>query len=79
MSVTVGDRAVRVVIRGVRVAAPSAIDARRLADEMPAALERELTRLRADAPSRLDRRARPVDRAAARITDAVAERLRSSP
>lgn len=78
MSVRVGDRAVRVAIRDVRIAAASGIDARCLADALPAALARELTRLRVDAPGRLDRRARPVDRAAARITDAIAERLRTT-
>ena len=79
MSVTVGDRAVRVAIREVRIAAASSIDARRLADAMPAALERELSGLRARKTVPFDRRAHPVDRVAREISNAIVDRLRTAP
>ena len=72
----VGDRSVRVAIREVRITATSAIDARRLADAIPAALEREVSRLRFEAQVPFDRRAYPADRVARQVSEAVAQRLR---
>jgi hypothetical protein len=76
---SLADRRVRVVIRDLHIAAASAIEARRVADTMPAALEHEFTRLRTNSAGPLSRRERPVDRVASRISEVVTERLRAKP
>lgn len=62
------DRPVRVQVRGVSIHAASGIDARRLADALPAAIDRAL--------SGMPLGDRPADRVAAQLRDAIAERMK---
>ena len=71
-------RRVRVAIREIAIAAASPLEARRLADALPAALDRAFARLTAGAQPVLPLRQRPVDRVAAQIARAVAERLETA-
>jgi hypothetical protein len=69
----------RVEIGSIRIAAASGLDARRLADALPAAIERALVRLSAGGPPPPPGRAlSPADDAAAQIADAVAAGLRGA-
>ena len=67
-------RPVRVAIGEIAIAAASPLEARRLADALPAALERAFAQLAAPTPQAAPRQ-RAADRAAAEITRAVVERL----
>lgn len=71
-----GARPLRVEIGRVTVAAASAIDARRLADQLPGALERALATV-ASGREPGPRPASPAEQAAAAIAAEVSERLRS--
>jgi hypothetical protein len=76
MSAPVFDgRPVRVAIGEIAIAAASPLQARRLADALPAALDRAFARLAARAPPAVPLRQRPADRVAAEIVKTVAERL----
>jgi len=68
-------RPVRVVIQEIGITAASAIDARRVAERLPAALERELARLRASAPSSTRRNEHAAERAASGIVREIEARL----
>jgi hypothetical protein len=68
---------VRIAIREIAVTARSPLEARRLADALPAALERAFARQRAGAPE--PRRPRAADKAAAEVVRAVAQRLERAP
>jgi hypothetical protein len=70
-----GQRPLRVVIRQIGIAAASPLEARRLADALPAALERAFARARAGAPPGPARRPGRIDRVAAEIVRAAAERV----
>ena len=70
-----GGRPIRIAIREIGIAAASPLEARRLADPLPAALDRAFARLTAGARPVVPLRQRPVDRVAAQIARAVAERL----
>jgi hypothetical protein len=67
--------AVRIAIREVGITAASPVEARRLVDALPAALERAFARLRAGAPAIAQPRPRPADRVAVMIARAVLRRL----
>ncbi len=76
MSAPVFDgRPVRVAIGEIAIAAVSPLQARRLADALPAALDRAFARLAAHAPPAVPLRQRPADRVATQIARAVSERL----
>ncbi len=79
MNVPGHKRPLHLVIREVGVTAASPLEARRLANALPAALERALARLPAYAPRDGAPRQRPVDRVAAQIASIVAEKLRARP
>jgi hypothetical protein len=68
-------RPVRVAIREIAIAAASPLEARRLADALPAALDRAFARLSAGAERIGPLRQRRVDRVAAEIARAVTARL----
>jgi hypothetical protein len=73
MSVRLSDnRPLRVVIREIKIAAASPIEGRRLADALPAALERAFVRARTNAPPALAPRQGRIDRVATEIVRAVA-------
>lgn len=67
------NRPVRVNIREIAVSAASPLEARRLADRLPAALERALARLASGAPGL--RRPSGADRVAEQVAAAIAGRL----
>jgi hypothetical protein len=71
-------RSVRLAIREIGIAAASPLEARRLADAMPAALHRALAQLTAGARPIVSARQRPVDRVAAQIVRVVADRLEAA-
>jgi len=64
-----------IAIREIRIAAASSLEARRLADALPAALEHAFAQLPATARRRIAPRQTRIDRVAARIVGAVAEQL----
>jgi hypothetical protein len=68
-------RPLRVAIGEIGITAASPLEARRLADALPAALNRAFARLPTGAPPIVQPRQRRVDRVAAQIARAVAERL----
>jgi hypothetical protein len=70
-------RAVRIVIRSLRIAAGSGLEARRLADAIGPALEHAFAGLRAGTPDGPRRRRRAPDRVATQIAAAVAEQLKA--
>jgi len=71
-----GARPLKVAIDRITVAAASGLDARRLADSLPGALERALANLASGRePARGP--ASPAEQAAAAIAAEVGERLRS--
>jgi len=70
---------VRVAIRAIGVTAASPLAARRLADALPAALERAFARLLAQAPDTLALRSSAADRIAAQVANTLAKRLRARP
>ncbi len=67
------DRPVHISIGQLRVTGASSLDARRLADALPAALDRAMTRLAAGAPPMP--RVGAADRVADQIVQAVAQQL----
>lgn len=67
------NRPVHIAIRQLRVTGASSLDARRLADALPAALDRAMGRL-ADGGAATARPG-PADRAADQIAHAIAQRL----
>ena len=73
-SVTRESRPARVAIGAIEIRAASALEARRLADALPAALDRAFARPGAGAQA-APRRQRPADRVAAEIARAVEQRL----
>lgn len=75
---SLGNRPVRVVIRRAVISGASSIDARRMADAIPAALEHAFERLRDARPAIVNRRSTAAERAARKIADVVAERLRGT-
>ena len=72
------DRPLRCSVREIAIAAASPLEARHLADALPAALERALARLRAGAPTVVPIRPRPADQVAAQIVRAIAEKLETA-
>jgi len=70
---------VRLAIREIGITAPSALEARRLADALPSALDRALLRVKAGASAVAPPRPRPADRVAAEIVRAVVQRLEKGP
>jgi hypothetical protein len=79
MNARVEERPLQVAIREVAIKAASPLAARRLADALPAALERALARLSAPAPPRGVLRQRPADRVAAQVAGTVAANLKAQP
>jgi hypothetical protein len=76
MSAPVSDaRPARVAIGEIAIAAASPLEARRLADALPAALERAFARLAAHPSLVVPLRQRAADRVAAQIAKKVFERL----
>lgn len=69
-------RALRVEIGRITVAGASGLEARRLADSLPGALERALADL-ASGRAALARPTSPAEQAAARIAAEVGERLKA--
>jgi len=72
------DRPLRCSIREIAIAAVSPLEARHLADALPAALERALARLRSGAPSVVPIRPRTADQVAAQIVRSIAEKLETA-
>lgn len=68
-------RPLRVEIGSIRISAASGLDARRLADALPAAIERALAARSSPPPP--GRRLAPADQVAAEVAQAVAARLGS--
>lgn len=66
----------RVAIGRIKVSAASGLEARRLGDALPAAIERALAAMIEGAPPASGRPLGPADEAAARIAQAVGARLR---
>jgi hypothetical protein len=79
MKVSVDARPLRLVIREIGVTAASPLEARRLADTLPAALERAFAPPPTQGPRDVAPPRRVAGRVAARIADLVAERLRARP
>jgi hypothetical protein len=71
-------RPVRVAIREIGLTAVSPLEARRLADALPVALERALAQLQSGAQGAAPRQQRAADRVAAEIARTVAERMGSA-
>ena len=74
MSARLLDRPIRIAIREIRVEAVSALEARRLADALPAALDRAFVRL-TEGKVGVAAVRNPADRVAAQIADAVAVQI----
>ena len=72
-------RPLRVAIGEIGITAASPLEARRLADALPAAIERAFARLRTGAPTGAPVRQGRVDRVAAQIVRSVSERLGAQP
>lgn len=72
-------QSVRVFIREVAILAASPLDARRLADALPLALEQALGEIMEPLSTNGASRRRPADRVASRIAEAVAARLEATP
>jgi hypothetical protein len=66
---------VRIVIGEISISAASSLEARRLADALPAALERAFVQFERSAVDVLPRRPRPADRVAAQVVRAVRGQL----
>jgi hypothetical protein len=71
-------RPIRVAIREIGIAAASPLEARRLADALPSALDRAFAQLAGGVRPVGPLRQRPVDRVAAEIVRAVAARLETA-
>jgi len=69
-------RPVRVAIDRISVSAASGLEARRLGDALPAAIERALAGLIAGTPPTAGRPLGAADEAAARVAEVVAARMR---
>ena len=67
----------RIEIGRIRVSAASGLEARRLGDALPAAIERALSAMIEGTPPASGRPLGPADEAAARIAQTVGERLKA--
>lgn len=67
---------VRVAIDRIRIRAASGLEARRLGDALPAAIERALSAMIAGAPPPAGHPLAPADEAAARVAEIVGARIR---
>lgn len=67
---------VRIAIDRIRVSGASGLEARRLGDALPAAIERALSAMIAGTPRPTGRPLAPADEAAARVAEIVGARMR---
>jgi hypothetical protein len=72
-------RPLRIVVREIGITAASPLEAQRLADALPPALERAFARARSGASPGLGRRPGRIDRVAAAIVRTVEERVGPRP